>query len=64
VAAACPLTHPNFLAISGLGCVNKKDPNLFFVYNFAKNQHILMQSSLLFKKINGICDGVNVTHLT
>jgi len=35
-----------------------------FVQNFSKNQWILMQSSLLDLKINGICDGMNITHLT
>jgi len=34
-----------------------------FIHNFIKNQQISMQSSLLDFKINGVCDGMNVTHL-
>jgi len=41
-----------------------KRSQLIFVCNFAKNQRILVQVSLLDLKMNGTCDVMNFTHLT
>ena len=44
--------------------VSHKKSQLVFIYNFVKNQRILMQLSLFDFKMNGTCKGMNFTHLT
>jgi len=43
---------------------HKKRSQLIFVYNFVKDQRILMQFSLLELAMNGTCNGMSFTHLT
>jgi len=42
----------------------EKRSQLIFVYNFVKNQRILMQFSLLELTMNDTCDGIDFIHLT
>jgi len=41
-----------------------KRSELIFVSNFAKNQQISMEFSLLDLEMNDTCDSINFTHLT
>jgi len=43
---------------------HKKRSQLIFVYNFVKNQRILMQVLLLELTMNDTCDGMDFTYLT